>query len=98
MPALSGIPTLIEAGLPGFNFTVWHGVYAPQATPQAVLDKINKALRAALKDPSLIKREEALGITVISDDRLSPAGHKKFFDDEVVRWTKVIKDAGIQPE
>ncbi|MGO4766207.1 tripartite tricarboxylate transporter substrate-binding protein [Cupriavidus sp. 2KB_3] len=98
VPALSGIPTLIEAGLPGFNFTVWHGVYAPQATPQAVLDKINKALRAALKDPSLIKREEALGITVISDDRLSPAGHKKFFDDEVVRWTKVIKDAGIQPE
>ncbi len=98
VPALAGIPTLSEAGLPGFNFTVWHGLYAPQATPPAVLEKINKALRAALKDPGLIQREEALGITVISDDRLSPAGHRKFFDDEVVRWTKVIKDAGIQPE
>ncbi|WP_455289475.1 tripartite tricarboxylate transporter substrate-binding protein [Cupriavidus necator] len=98
VPALAGIPTLNEAGLSGFNFTVWHGLYAPRGTPPAVLEKINKALRAALKDPALIKREEALGITVVADDRLSPAGHKKFFDEEVNRWTKVIKDAGIQPE
>ena len=98
VPALASVPTLNEAGLSGFNFTVWHGLYAPQGTPSAVLDKINKALRAALKDPSLIKREEALGITVVADDRLSPTGHKKFFDEEVNRWTKVIKDAGIQPE
>ncbi|SCU98400.1 conserved exported hypothetical protein [Cupriavidus necator] len=98
VPALSGIPTLNEGGLAGFNFTVWHGMYAPRGTPPAVLEKINRALRAALKDPALIKREEALGITVVADDRLSPAGHKKFFDEEVIRWTKVIKDAGIQPE
>lgn len=98
VPALASIPTLSESGLTGFNFTVWHGLYAPRGTPPAVLEKINKALRAALKDPALIKREEALGITVVADDRLSPAGHKKFFDDEVNRWTKVIKDAGIQPE
>ena len=96
--ALASIPTLSEAGLTGFNFTVWHGLYAPRGTPPVVLQKINKALRAALKDPALIKREEALGITVVADDRLTPAGHKKFFDDEVNRWTKVIKDAGIQPE
>lgn len=98
VPALAGIPTLSEVGLTGFNFTVWHGLYAPQGTPPDVLEKINTALRAALKDPGLIKRQEALGITVVADDRLSPAGHKKFFDDEVVRWTKVIKEAGIQPE
>ncbi|TDF62936.1 tripartite tricarboxylate transporter substrate-binding protein [Cupriavidus sp. L7L] len=98
VPALASIPTLNEAGLPGFNFTVWHGLYAPRGTPAAVLEKINKALRAALKDPALIKREEALGITVVTDDRLSPAGHKKFFNEEVNRWTKVITDAGIQPE
>nr|WP_051108592.1 tripartite tricarboxylate transporter substrate-binding protein [Cupriavidus sp. UYPR2.512] len=98
VPALAGIPTLNEAGLPGFNFTVWHGLYAPRGTPPGILDKLNKALRAALKDPALIKREEALGITVVADDRLSPAGHKKFFGDEVSRWTKIIKDAGVQPE
>ncbi len=95
---LASVPTLDEAGMQGFNFTVWHGLYAPHGTPPAVLDKINKALRAALKDPALVKREEALGITVVADDRLSPAGHKKFFDGEMNRWAKVIKDAGIQPE
>lgn len=97
-PALSSVPTLAEGGLPGFNFTVWHGLYAPRGTPPAVLVKINTALRAALKDPALIQREEALGVTVISDDRLSPAEHKKFFESELVRWSKIIKDAGIQPE
>ncbi|WP_245178374.1 tripartite tricarboxylate transporter substrate-binding protein [Cupriavidus sp. AcVe19-1a] len=98
VPALASIPPLNEGGVPGFNFTVWHGLYAPRGTPPAVLEKVNKALRAALKDPALIKREEALGITVVADERLSPAGHKKFFDDEVRRWTKIIKDAGVQPE
>lgn len=51
----------------------------------------------AKKDPALVRREEALGITVIADDRLSPAGHRKFFDEEVSRWSKVIREAGIQP-
>lgn len=98
VPALAAIPTLSEAGLPGFHFNVWHGLYAPAGTPAVVLDKINRALREALKDAALIKRQEALGITVVSDDRLSPAGHKKFFDDEASRWTNVIRQAGIQPE
>lgn len=98
VPALAGLPTLHEAGLPGFSFTVWHAMYAPRGTPPAVLEKINKALRAALKDPALIEREEALGITVVTDDRLSPAGHKKFFNEEADRWAKVITGAGIQPE
>lgn len=98
VPALANVPTLNEAGLPGFNFTVWHGLYAPHGTPPAVLTKLNTALRAALKDPDLIKREEALGITMITDDRLSPAGHKKFYESEVAHWGKIIQDAGIQPE
>lgn len=98
LPSLAAIPTLAESGLPGFTVTVWHGLYAPRGTPAAVQAKLNTALRAALKDPELIKREEALGISVITDERLSPAGHRKYFDAESARWSKVIKDAGIQPE
>ena len=98
VPALASIPTLAESGLTGFDFSVWHGLYAPHGTPPAVLEKINAALRSALKDPELIKRQEALGITVVTDERLAPAGHRKFFESEVGRWTKAIKDAGIQPE
>ena len=82
-----------EAGLKDFNVQVWHGLYAPRGTPPAVLAKLNAALRAALKDPDLIKREEALGLTVVTDERLDPAGHKKYLEAEKTRWSKVIKDA-----
>ena len=98
IPALAEVPTLDEAGLKGFDFSVWHGLYAPRGTPPATLAKINAALRTALKDSNLVKRQEALGITVVSDARAEPAGHRKFFDSEVNRWSKVIRDAGIQPE
>ena len=98
VPALASLPTLVESGLPGFSFTVWHGLYAPRGTPPEVVEKLNAALRTALKDPELIRRQEALGITVVSDGRLVPAEHKKFFDSEVSRWSKAIKEAGVQPE
>jgi tripartite-type tricarboxylate transporter receptor subunit TctC len=94
LPALKDVPTLSEAGLPNFNVQVWHGLYAPKGTPPAILAKLNTALRAALKDPDLIKREEALGLTVITDKRLDPAEHRKFLQTEITRWGKVIKDAG----
>ena len=94
LAALKDTPTLSEAGLKDFNVQVWHGLYAPRGTPPAVLAKLNAALRAALKDPELIKREEALGLTVVNDDRLEPAGPRKFVEAEKVRWAKVIKDAG----
>jgi tripartite-type tricarboxylate transporter receptor subunit TctC len=55
-PALKNLPTLDEAGLKGFNVNIWHGVYAPKGTAKAVTDKINAALRTALKDPDFIKR------------------------------------------
>lgn len=94
IPALKDSPTLAEAGLKDFNVQVWHGLYAPKGTPAPVLAKLNAALRAALRDPELIKREEALGLTVINDERLDPAGHKKFVEAEKQRWAQVIKDAG----
>ncbi|MDL9997553.1 tripartite tricarboxylate transporter substrate-binding protein [Variovorax sp. J22P240] len=94
LAALKDTPTLSESGLKDFNVQVWHGLYAPRGTPPDVIAKLNTALRAALKDPELIKREEALGLTVASDDRVDPAGHRKFVEAEKARWSKVIKDAG----
>jgi tripartite-type tricarboxylate transporter receptor subunit TctC len=94
LPVLKDTPTLSEAGLPDFNVQVWHGLYAPKGTPPAVLARLNAALKLALKDPELIKKQEALGLTVTSDDRLEPAGHRKFVETEKTRWSKVIKDAG----
>ena len=93
-PALAKLPTLDESGLKGFNVSVWHGLYAPKGTPKAVQDKVNAALRVALKDPDFIKREEALGAVIITDARLSGAEHKKFVESEINKWGPVIKAAG----
>ena len=93
-PALKNLPTLDEAGLKGFNVTIWHGLYAPKGTPKVVTDKINAALRVALKDPEFMKREEALGAVIITDPRLDGAEHKKFVASEIAKWGPVIKAAG----
>ena len=93
-PALKNLPTLDESGLKGFNVSIWHGLYAPKGTPKAATDKINAALRVALKDPEFIKREEALGAVVVTDARLGGAEHKKFVESEIAKWGPVIKAAG----
>ena len=93
-PALKNLPTLDESGLKGFNVSIWHGMYAPKGTPKAVTDKINAALRVALKDAEFVKREEALGAVIITDARLSGAEHKKFVEAEINKWGPVIKAAG----
>ena len=93
-PALAKLPTLDEMGLKGFNVSIWHGLYAPKGTPKAVIDKINAALKVALKDADFVKREEALGAVIISDNRVDGAEHKKFVEHEIAKWTPVIKAAG----
>lgn len=98
LPSLAQTPTLAEAGLTDFNVTVWHGVYAPRGTPPEVLAKLNAALREALKDPDLIKRQEALGLRLVTDARLSASGHKAYVQAEMARWGKVIKDSGETAE
>jgi len=92
--ALAKLPTLDAQGLKGFNVTVWHGLYAPKGTPKEVVDKVNAALKAALKNAEFIKREEALGAVIITDSRLEPAEHKKFVAAEINKWGPVIKAAG----
>jgi tripartite-type tricarboxylate transporter receptor subunit TctC len=93
-PALKGLPTLDESGLKGFNVTIWHGLYAPKGTPKAVTDKVNAALRVALKDAEFVKREEALGAVIVTDARLGGAEHKKFVEAEIGKWGPIIKAAG----
>jgi tripartite-type tricarboxylate transporter receptor subunit TctC len=93
-PALAKLPTLDESGLKGFNVSIWHGLYAPKGTPKAVQDKVNGALRVALKDADFIKRQEALGAVIVTDNRLDGAEHKKFVEAEINKWGPAIKAAG----
>ena len=93
-PALKDLPTLDEAGIKGFNVSIWHGLYAPKGTPEAVLVKVNNALKAALKDPEFIRKQEGLGAVVATDKRIERDGHKAFVQSEIAVWGKVIKAAG----
>jgi tripartite-type tricarboxylate transporter receptor subunit TctC len=93
--ALKDLPTMQEAGLKGFEVTIWHGLYAPKGTPPDILAKLNGALKAALKDPEFIKKQEGLGAVVVTDKRVEPAEHKKFVAAEIAKWSPVIKAAGV---
>lgn len=94
-PALKDLPTMQESGLKGFEVTIWHGLYAPKGTPPEVLAKLNAALKAALKDPEFIKKQEGLGAVVVTDKRVEPAEHKKFVAAEIAKWSPIIKAAGV---
>ncbi|MEK9804271.1 MAG: tripartite tricarboxylate transporter substrate-binding protein, partial [Curvibacter sp.] len=94
-PALKDLPTLQESGLKGFEVTIWHGLYAPKGTPADVVAKLNTALKAALKDPDFIKKQEGLGAVVVTDKRVEAAEHKKFVADEIAKWSPVLKAAGV---
>ena len=93
-PSLKDLPTLAESGLPNFEVTIWHGLYAPKGTPAPVLAKLNEAVKAAVKDPDFIKKQEGLGAVVVADKRVEPAEHKKFVQAEIAKWGPIIKAAG----
>ena len=91
---LPDIPTLGEF-LPGFEASAWFGVGAPKATPAEIVDKLNKAINAALADPKLMARLADLGGTVLAG---SPADFGKLIADETEKWGKVIRAANIKAE
>ena len=90
---LKDYPTLREMGLKNFELTIWHGLYAPKGTPPAALKQLNDALKLALKDPDFVKKEEALGAIVVSDNRVEPAAHKAFVAAEMAKLKPVIEAA-----
>jgi len=98
IPALKDLPTLQEGGVKDFNVSIFHGLYAPKGTPEPVLKKLNDALKAALKDPDFIKKQEGLGAVVVTDKRVEPAEHKKFVQSEIGKWSPLIKAANVYVE
>lgn len=92
--ALSDLPTAAEAGLPGFEVSVWHGMYAPRGTPAPVVQRLSQALQAALREASLVERFAALGTAPVAQDRATPAAHREFWQADIARWRPVIQAAG----
>jgi tripartite-type tricarboxylate transporter receptor subunit TctC len=91
---LPDVPTVGEF-LPGYEARGWYGVVVPKATPTEIVKKLNKEINAALADPNMKKRLTDLGAAVFAG---SPADFEKFIADEIEKWAKVVKFAGIKPE
>ena len=86
------LPTMIEAGLPGFRSTSWYALVAPPGTPAPIVAKINSEVNAALKDDEVRSTLDKLLLEPVPG---SPDDAAKFIARETEQWTKVIKDAGI---
>lgn len=94
-PLTPEVPTSAEAGVPKFIVSGWNAVFAPKGTPPAVVEKLNKAFIAALKDANVKKRFDDLGVEIPSDDGLTSAALAAHVKSEVEKWTPVIKAAGV---
>ncbi|HTP96868.1 MAG TPA: tripartite tricarboxylate transporter substrate binding protein [Burkholderiales bacterium] len=87
------LPTVAEAGVPGFEATTWHGVLVPAGTPAAIVNKLNAEIDRALHAPDVHERLGALGAEIIGG---TPKAFADYIQREIPRWAKVIKSAGIR--
>ena len=94
LASMPNVPTMNEAGLPGFEVAVWHGLYAPKGTPKPVVDQLSNALRVALKDPTVKQRFADLGTEPVADNRARPEALRAHLKSEIDRWGPIITKAG----
>ena len=89
------VPTFTEAGVPGFEVTVWNAILAPAGTPRATLHTLNAAINRAIKQPDTRDRLLGLGLAPVGG---TAAEFSTVYRSEVVRWKKVSSEAGVKIE
>ena len=91
-PAWPDVPTIAEAGVPGYMAEIWYGLYAPAAPPAATIARLNAAVKQAVKSGTFRSRVESEGLVTSAG---APADLDRYVHAEIVRWSKVVKDAHI---
>ncbi len=94
-PALPDVPTIAEAGLPGYEFAAWHVLFAPKGTPPAVVTLLSDSLKKILHAPGAPKQYEDRGLDVIGTTPQEASAHLK---NELGKWGKVIKERGMRAD
>jgi tripartite-type tricarboxylate transporter receptor subunit TctC len=94
-PALPNVPTVAEAGVPGYQASSWNGVAAPARTPKAVIDRLNREINAAVSSPDVRKRLQDLGVDARAG---TPAELRELLVSEIVKWRDVIERAKIEKQ
>ena len=95
VPQFPDVPTVIEAGIPGFEVYSWQAVVSPKGVPKEIAAKLHAAVTGALKHPENRKRLEEIGFDVVAG---SAAEFEQFLKNELARWKSVVDTAGIKPE
>jgi len=98
VPIIPDVPTTGEQGLPGVEATVWNAFFLPKGTPEPIVRKLNQAVRETLEDPVIRKRLENFGLEIVPPEQRTPEYLAKFLPEEIARWGKVIKAAGISAD
>jgi tripartite-type tricarboxylate transporter receptor subunit TctC len=91
---LPNIPTAGEAGVPGYEATIWLGLMAPAGTPKPVIDKLNAAVNAAVKRPEITKLWTEQGVVPMS---MTPEAFDKYLRGDIVKWAEVAKKFSDKP-
>jgi tripartite-type tricarboxylate transporter receptor subunit TctC len=94
-PVLPDLPTVAEAGVPGYEFTTWHGILAPKGTPRAIVTMLNEQLKKALTAPDQAQLWRERGLDVVAS---SPEEFAAHLEREQKKWGEVIRQRGIKPE
>ena len=94
-PILPEVPTIAEAGVPGYEANNWWGLVAPAGTPPAVIEKLHKEVTAVLNSPEAQKQFSAEGATIL---QMNPPEFTKFIASEMAKWERVVKEANIKAE
>jgi tripartite-type tricarboxylate transporter receptor subunit TctC len=92
---IPNLATTGEQGVPGVEASVWNAFFLPPGAPAPIVQKLNKAMSDTLDDPTVSKRLEDLGLNIAAPERRTPAYLAKLVPDEVARWGRVVKAAGI---
>ena len=96
--AAPDIPTTAEAGFPGIEVAIWHGLWAPKGTPRDIIDRLNAAAVAALKDPEIRKKLEDLGQDIPTPQQMQPDAFAAYQKAEFAKWKPIIDKAGVKIE
>ena len=95
---LPELPTLAEGGLDNFNLAIWHGLYAPAGTDQAIIDRLSASLQKALADETVGNSFAELGTYPVPADQATPAALKQKLEGQIALWAEVIKAAGVSAQ
>jgi tripartite-type tricarboxylate transporter receptor subunit TctC len=89
-------PTMVESGVPGLTISFWHGLWTTKGTPKAIVDRLDVAVKAALADPDVRKKLEAIGQVVATPEQATPQGLAAFHKAEIEKWWPIVKAADIK--